>query len=145
MIPERAALLLRLSKSVESSRRSIGIICSWKTCVHALFDLLPLYRRALDRGVKIRWVVYKPLDQEAMPENIEELLESSLFEFRFLPCNQEERLAIYDAKEVYVASYPERGYIESPALWSNAVPLIKLVQNYFDMLWNKTAGASLGK
>jgi hypothetical protein len=139
MIPERAGLLLRLSKSIESSQRSIDTACSWKTLVQALFDLLLLYRRALARGVNMRWIANKSPSRETIPETIKEIVEDPLFNLRFLNWNPTERFAIYDKKEVYLASYPKHPYLESPALWSNAIPLIELAQNYFDMLWNKAA------
>ena len=139
LIPENEAVSHRLKRAIEDTKRSIDIICSRKSCVQSLFDLSPVLQKALKRSVKIRLITDEPLNPKSLPENLQVLADNPLFKLRSVHFNPAEKFVIYDRKKAIIASHPKRGYTESPALWTNATPLIELAQQYFDVLWNKAA------
>ena len=141
LIPQKEALSRRLKSSIDATHRSIDVVCSWTLCVKALFDFSSNFQKALERGVRIRYITSKPLDQEEGQKTIQVLLENPLLELRVSCRDLLERFRIYDGKEIYLPSNPKSGYLESPNLWSNAAVLLELAQNYFDMLWNKAERA----
>jgi len=136
LIPKRGTLSRKIKKTIEDSKKSIEIVLPHEKFLHALFDLAQSLKKALERNVKVRWIIDKPLSPDEKPVILEFLLKSTLFELRCKPHNPALTFGIYDGKTVIVASNPKLNYIESPAIWTNAVPFVALAQNYFDTLWN---------
>jgi hypothetical protein len=109
----------------------------------ALFDLAPRLRKALERGVKIRWIINKPFDRNEVPTVLNVVSDSERFELRSAPFNPVKTFSIYDKARVIVVANPKLGYVQSPALWTNSASLVDLAQHYFDVLWNKTAKSEI--
>jgi sugar-specific transcriptional regulator TrmB len=143
LIPEKQALSRRLNGSIEDAQKTIDIVCPRKTCLQALFDLSPRLRKALERGVKIRWIIEKPFDTDEAPTILASLSENSLFKLKSINHNNVKTFSIYDKKRIIVAANPEPNYVQSPALWTNASPLVEMAQHYFDVLWNKAEPGQL--
>jgi sugar-specific transcriptional regulator TrmB len=137
LIPEKEAISRRLKRSIEDAQRSIDIVCPRKTCLQALFDLAPALRKALERNVKVRWIIDKALAEDTRPYTLETFLDNSLFKLRNIADDLTQTFSIYDNKIILVASYPNLDYVQSPALWTNAEPMVELAQHYFDTLWSK--------
>ena len=137
LIPENKALLLRLKRALEAAQRSIDVICPKDTFLQVLFNLSDKFQKALERGVKIQCLLNDLLDANSWPATVQVIAKNSLFKIRIMSESPKEKFWIYDKKEVLVATCPRCGYIQSPALWTNATPLIELAQNYFNVLWNK--------
>ena len=137
LIPEKEALLRRLSKSTENAQKCIDIVSSWLICAQALFELSSKYQQALKKKTKMRWITDKPEGKQSELNALKVFTENPLFELRYVFEPHIQRLGIFDKKEVYVASFPKSGFVASPALWSNASSLITLSQHYFDTLWNQ--------
>jgi sugar-specific transcriptional regulator TrmB len=138
LISERVTLSRRLKKAIDDTQRSIDLICSRKTCMEALFDLAGSLRNALERSVKIRWIIDKPLDYNSKPAILDVLLKYPLFKIKWTPHNSIQTFSIYDREQVFVASNPKLHYLHSSSLWTNATPIVELAQNHFNMLWDKT-------
>jgi sugar-specific transcriptional regulator TrmB len=143
LIPEKEILSRRLKRAIKTTQKSIDVISPRMAGLQSLFDLFPVLQKALKRSVKIRWIIDAPLDPKSLPETLPVLAASPLFKLRSIPYTPEETFVIYDRKEAFIASHPKRGYTESPALWTNAAPLIELAQHYFDVLWNKATEARI--
>lgn len=137
LIPENKALLLRLKRALEAAQRSIDVICPKDTFLQVLFNLSDKFQKALERGVKIQCLLNDLLDANSWPATVQVIAKNSLFKIRIMSESPKEKFWIYDKKEVLVATCPKCGYIQSPALWTNATPFIELAQNYFNVLWNK--------
>ena len=143
LISEKQAKLKRLSKSTETAQKSIDIVCSWTTLLQSLSESFSMFQKALKKGVNIRWITEKPLDCKARAKTAKLIMQNPLFKLGFVPFAIEKRYWIYDKKEVFIALNPKTNYARSPALWTNAVPLIELAQHYFDSLWKETAEAEI--
>ncbi len=137
LISRREALSRRLKKAIGESQRSIELVCPTKKCLHALFDLSTSLRKALERDVKIRWIIDKSLESNSRPAILEVLSKSALFKMRCIPHNPTQTFSIYDKKILIVASNPKLHYLHSSALCTNATPIVELAQNHFSLLWNK--------
>ena len=137
LIPKRTALSRRIKKAIENARKTIDILITRKNCVHAMFDLSSSLSAALERKVKMRWIVNELLDSTAKPSLLEAMSKSSYFNLRCHPHKPTQTFGIYDRKMIIVASNPELGYAQSPALYTNAAPLVELAQNHFNILWNR--------
>ena len=143
LIPEKQALSRRLRGSIEDTQKTIDIVCPRKTFLQALFDLSPRLIKALERGVKICWIIEKSFDIDEAPAILATFSEHSLFKLRSIAHDPVKTFSIYDKKRIIVAVNPEPNYAQSPALWTNSMPLVEIAQHYFDMLWNKAEPSQL--
>jgi sugar-specific transcriptional regulator TrmB len=141
LIPEKGALSLRLKRSIASAQESIDISLPKKTCLQAFFNLAPNFLNALERGVKIRCIVDEQIVAKSIPSVIRKIVENPNFKLKVtsVPCM--ESFGIYDKDTVIVGSKPRVDYARTSALWTNATPLVTIVQHYFDTIWNETRPA----
>ena len=135
LIPEKEPLLHRLSKECQTTKRSIDIVCGYKAFQPRLFVFAEVLEKAMKRGVKIRWIVEKPEDLNSWSEIVQVFKKNPSFNLRTIPEAPVVRLGIYDKNEMFIASYPKTGTLESPVLWSNNPSLVAMAQDYFEILW----------
>lgn len=143
LIPEKQALSHKLGRSIEKAQNTVDMVCSRKTCLQALFESSPKLKKALERGVKIRWIIEKPFSTNEAPAILASLSENSLFKLKSIDHNPVKTFSIYDQKRILFTANPEPNHVQSPALWTNSISLVEIAQHYFDTLWNKAEPAQL--
>jgi sugar-specific transcriptional regulator TrmB len=136
LVPKNEPLLMRIKKEIATSQSTIDVVCSWDTGMKAIFDLSPMLLKAGDRGVKIRWITNETSNNNVPPTMLDDFSKKPFFKMRYI-AYKIAKVGIYDKKMILVASDPKSGYIQSPALYTNAPPLVDLVQYYFNSLWKK--------
>ena len=141
LIPESKALLLRMEKAVESAQTNIHIIYPKELFLQVFFNLSDKIKKALQRGVKIRCLLNQPLDEKSWSATVQAIAENPLFEIRIIHETPKENFWIYDGKEVLVSTCPAYDYKQVPVLWTTAMPLIRISENYFNTLWKKASKA----
>jgi len=139
LVPENKALLLRMKRALDAAQMSIDVIYPKEEFLQVLFNLSDTFQKALERGVKIQCLLNEPLDANSWPAPVQVIAENPLFEIRIMPESSEEKIWIYDKKEVLVSTCPQCGHTQASVLWTNAAPFIKLAQNYFNTSWKKAA------
>ena len=139
LVPENKALLLRMKRALDATQTSIDGIYPKEEFLQILFNLSDKIQKALEKGVKIQCLLNEPLDANSWPATVQFIAENPLFEIRIMSESSEEKIWIYDKKEVLVSTCPRCGHTQAPVLWTNAAPFIKLAQNYFNMSWKKAA------
>ena len=135
LLPGKEVLIRRLKKSVENARSSIDVICPKEAFPKGLLTMAEEYEKAMRRSVNIRWILEEPKDRNAWPEILQTFTKNPFFKLRFLPKSPGTRLGMYDKKEVFIATLPTMAALESSALWTNNPSTLKLVQDYFEILW----------
>lgn len=140
LIPEREPLTLRLKKAIENTQRTVDTVTSLEACAKALFVFAEELKKALRKGVKVRWIVDKPKDINSCPDfpSAQVLIKNPNFKLRTVPNLPNVRLGIYDKREACMALFPKLAGLESPALWSNNTSFVEIVDNFFETTW-KTA------
>jgi sugar-specific transcriptional regulator TrmB len=143
LIPEKQALALRLKRSVDSAQKSIDIMLPKKTCLQAFFNLATNFLNALERGVKIRCIVDEQIVLNPLPSAIRKIVENNNFKLKVtsVPCMKS--FGIYDKDTVIIGSRPRQNYARTSALWTNTTPLVSIVQQHFDTIWNETKPAEV--
>ncbi len=135
MIPEKKALTLRLREAIETAQESIDATCSWKKFPQGLNILAEAFKKALRRGVKIRFIVEKPEHINSWPKTAQVFMKNPYFKLRTIPYPPTGILGIYDKKEVLLATSPTGSAVGSPALWTSNSSLLAIVQEYFEQIW----------
>jgi sugar-specific transcriptional regulator TrmB len=139
LVPEREALTRRLKKAIEDSKKSIDVISSLKAFARTFFVLSEEFEKALKKGVKIRWIVDYPEEANSLSEVLLTLTKNPNFELKTVTYPPNARLGIYDRREIFMAHFPTRGALESPALWSTNISFAEIVQGFFETIWHAAA------
>jgi len=138
LVPKKEALLRKVTHSIENAQIRIDAVCSWKISEKAFFELSESFQKTLERGVSAYWISDKPSNPRMVHKDIVDVSKSSLFWHGVVPWVPKQAIAIFDNAEVYIASNPETGFLESDALWSNCPTLIRLAKNWFDYFWSSS-------
>jgi sugar-specific transcriptional regulator TrmB len=136
LVPEREALTRRLKKAIETSQESVDIISSLKTFAQLFFVLSEEFKKALRKGVKIRLITDEPENANSLPEILQTLLKNPNFKLKTVRYPLSMRLGIHDKKEIFMAHFPTRDALDSPALWSTNISFAEIVQGFFETIWN---------
>jgi sugar-specific transcriptional regulator TrmB len=136
LIPERETALQRRRNATNNAQRSIVAVTSWKRFPRGLYTYAEEVKKALGRGVEIRFVTDQPEKEGSTPKIMADFMKNSSFKIRYTTNPPTAIVAVYDDKEVYLATSAGVGTEEPPALWSNNPSLVELARNYFEMIWN---------
>ena len=136
LVPEREALVRRLKKTIGDTKMSIDAVSSLKAFARSFFVFSEEIESALERDVKIRWVIDEPEDANPVPEALQTLAKKPNFELKVVSYPPNVRIGIYDRKDVFMASFPARHALDSPALWSTNHSFIEIVQGFFETIWH---------
>jgi sugar-specific transcriptional regulator TrmB len=134
LIPSKAGLIKRLTKTIEKTQKSIDISTSWKRFKSACYRLAEPLEEAWRRGVKGRVVVEET--EEPVLEFVKTYWKSPHAKIRQVRFPPKTVMALYDKKEVYIYVIPAADMTESPALWSNNPSLVAMAEDCFETLWN---------
>jgi sugar-specific transcriptional regulator TrmB len=123
-------------KKMTNLRMSLDGIIDWTIFKYHILNHTEIYKKALERGVKIRDLTYMP-EGERIPEVVQTFKKSSLYEIRFTSKFPPASLAILDKKETIIIT-PQTGHVhERTILWSNDIRLAATYRDYFELKWSK--------
>jgi sugar-specific transcriptional regulator TrmB len=138
LIPKRDAIERRIEKAIKTTNTKILAISPWKEFTQWMFKLNQLWKQAFERGVKVHWITdSKTLNLNSRLELEQGFLRNPNFKLRTLPQRLEERLGVYDNREVFIATTRQQNAAESPALWTNNPTTVHILADYFEMKWNQ--------
>jgi sugar-specific transcriptional regulator TrmB len=136
LVSEGETIVFRMKKSIETARKSIDAIAPQKFLGQGFFFLTEALEKALQRGVKIRFITYI-LDEMGSQFSVPlALAKNSAFKIRTTISHTRSRFCVYDNKEVTVMLSSDIDFTKSSLLWSNCASLVDGYQDYYETLWN---------
>lgn len=122
-------------KKMNNLKISLDGITDWTLFKHHILNHTALYKKALERGVKIRDLTCIP-EGERIPKVVQTLKKSGLYEVKCTPTFPPASLGILDKKETIIIT-PQTGHVhERTILWSNDIRLAATYQDYFELKWD---------
>jgi sugar-specific transcriptional regulator TrmB len=92
-------------------------------------------KKALDRGVRFRYVIERPYGEICLPKGVKSLLAKPNYEVRLTHSHLKANVAIFDNKEASFSFYPSKALAESPMIWTNHPSILTAFQSYFENTW----------
>ncbi len=135
LIIEREAITSKALQSIESTKKTLNDITPFTEFAPWISVLSEPLRKALDRGVKIRWITNKPANLK-WPESLQNCINHPNFKLRFIPSLPEVKMGIFDDKELILGIFAKSSF-GSPCLYSINPSLVTLAENYFEICWKK--------
>jgi sugar-specific transcriptional regulator TrmB len=138
LVPEKEALILRTNQAVMTAQRSIDSIVTWKGFPQVLLLWAKEFRKAIKRGVKIRFIAEKTEYENSWPEIVQAFTRNPSFKLRSIPNTPNTVFSIYDEKELFIITSNLGHAAEYPALWSNNPSLILAMHDLFEIMWSNS-------
>jgi sugar-specific transcriptional regulator TrmB len=136
LIPEKEASAHRFIKELRNAQTSYDCIYTCGDYRNRLSRVAENFKRPLKKGVKIRFLTYKPESGKTMLETVQTLKKSGSFEVRYIPKFTEGQFGMIDKKEVFIStSVAPYDATAVPNIWSNNPNLLAIIQNYFELMW----------
>ena len=135
MIEGKQRLMQIFKRQHDEVQKNVGVLSTLQRWTQILDCCFENYGKALERGVKYRVVIEKPVDKGNFPENVQALLAKPNFELRLSVSPLRTNGAIFDDKEAVISFFPSRFLAESPFLLTNHPSFISMCQDQFDKVW----------
>jgi hypothetical protein len=119
----------------ESLQSSLKVVTSWKRFCQAVFVTGKYMSKALGRGVKIRYIMNLPENNNVNSKSLRYIMGHPNFEARYVKSLPESLFAICDKKNIYVVTSPEKDLLNSSLLSSNNKSLVTLISDCFETMW----------
>lgn len=139
LISEKEWTLKKRKQIIETAQTNMDVVTPWKRYAPARLAYPEEHKKAVERGVKIRFITEKPEGETSLgqaKEIVQVFGENPSVEVRYSRTPVLTAVAMWDKKEVVVFTLPMAVLGKSPALWSSNPSLVHLVQNYFEMIWS---------
>ena len=136
LIPKKQ--LFRARKAVESAQTSIDFVFDFEAAMTYHTKFFGLEIKLLDRGVKIRNLLNKKEHDACASKAFLKLKNKSEFETK-LCFDEITKLIIVDRKELFLSTIAKSGISDQPYLWSNNQVLVEKIQQWYDMVWERSS------
>jgi sugar-specific transcriptional regulator TrmB len=130
---EISLLFKKLMKSTQDSKISIDSLGNWASFEGVVSGGFKDFKKALERGVKIRSITEKPADEKTLNRYVKKLRKNPLYELRFIPTPAPSTMVIIDKKELNIGISNN----SVCSLWSNNPAIVGLAINYFEDIWHR--------
>jgi sugar-specific transcriptional regulator TrmB len=138
MVEGRERIMQMITLEHDCVQQSVDILTTLQRLLQILDFSLQNHMEALERAVKYRVVVEKPVGRIIFPESIHALLAKPNFALRLSVSPLKTNGAIFDEKEVTFSFYPSKPLGESSIIWTNHTSFLSMFQDQFDKTWEKS-------
>jgi sugar-specific transcriptional regulator TrmB len=137
LIAEGNAVIRKIREAINCVESSVDLVLSWRRFSRGVTSTFAEdLENAWKKQVKFRFLVQKPKDTITSKE-LTQFCRRKTCQVKFMRQLPETVYGIYDSNEMSIILFPRKDLPNSPALWSNSDPLIKLASDHFEMLWSK--------
>jgi sugar-specific transcriptional regulator TrmB len=135
LIPARKMLISKIGDELIRAQKRVCIVTSGKRLLGAVDVFSEAIKKALSKGVEFR-IIISEANRRLSPAVFGVGDDDDRVEVRYAPSDLKCAASIIDGKEVLIVTEPSVELCcESPALWSNNISLVNIVEEYCEILW----------
>ncbi len=134
LIPEQRPLLEKAREELENVKNSLDTICPWRKGLDWLSSHHDLFMNALNRDVKIRFVIEKTA-KDKNPRFLEGFQNHPKFQLKTVKALPPACMGLYDQKRLIMDTSARGLFIATPCLWSNNPSIVGMAQIYFEAVY----------
>jgi len=135
LVPKKEAARRKFANAIENTQVSCDMILHWECFRYGMMEDTETWKKTVEKGVKIRFIVYKSKDEKAVSRIVQILKKKGSFKIRYIFTPPPATISIFDKKETIITISPTPHPREAPNLWSNNPSLIAIFQDYFELTW----------
>ncbi len=138
MVPPKETSIKRRKMAIAKVEKTFDVISSRKRFPKATFHLFEVLSGAAKRGVRIRILTEKPVEDDIFPIELDNLRRNTFFDVRYSAAPPKALVNIFDSKEASITTSETASWDQSPSLWTNNPSLIAIIQEHFETEWGKS-------
>ena len=142
IISELSLLFKKLMEGTRQSQVSIDSVGSWEAFEGVTSNGVLDFKKALQRGVRLRAITERPQNGKSLPSYLKALQKHPLYELRFISPPAPVTLSIIDKRELNICISAPAGKAMS-SLWSSNPVIVGLALNYFEEIWRQASKSRL--
>jgi len=133
---ENNLVIKRLERQILTAKTTIDTISTAECCIGMLRSYSNEIKKIMKKGVKVRALTDREINQKRTPTFLISLQKNPLFEIRYTSTPIQIKMTIADKEEINlcIANIANRGL---PNMWSNNANFAKLCTGYYDELWKE--------
>ncbi len=135
IIPKQTPTVKKFDQLFQETKQLNEAICYWSNPKLSL-RYIPIWKKLLKKNVKIRLIVYLKPGKE-LPKQVLLLTKNPLFKIKYANSMPKIALSIYDKKDAFLTTSMKPS--DSMHLWVRSVDFVSFFEEYFEMLWEKSA------
>jgi len=139
LITKRKRVLKKIQNFITTSQTELKVITLWSRASYAFLTYHELFRKALDNGTSIRFIIGNVPDilgPHLGP--MMDLRKNPNFKVRFLKSRVKSIVAIKDNYEALLITVVSQELNAASALCSTNFSFVEVVSNYFENMWAKS-------
>jgi sugar-specific transcriptional regulator TrmB len=134
LVPTEKAFTRFATNNLKNIQRNLDIIAPMNLFMRGCSNLLESYRKALERGVKMRVVTEKPENEKKFLQCLQPLIANPNFKLRYTLNPSGDGIGIVDEKDCAVFLNLDTGF---PVVVTNEPKFLKVLEEYFQKIWKK--------
>lgn len=141
LLPDGKLMKRKIVDMVKANTTTHEIIIYWNDFSHQINETVERWSKLLNKGVNLKIIVYlKP--KERLPKNVLDLQKQPGFQIRQSPTPPKSTISIIDGNQALLSVSPALSPGGRPGLWVNNQGIVGLIQEYFEMTWQKSKSIS---
>ncbi len=133
LVPRTEMVLQKIKKEIVNNEKNMKVVSTLKRAWEATSIFKKEYLEALEKGVKITYIVEKPDKKNPLPGALKILSKHPNFSLRYSPKPTKVPIVLEDDKKVWIGSQG-LDYLRASHLVTNNPHLIELAQEHFDLI-----------
>ncbi|MFB3890358.1 MAG: TrmB family transcriptional regulator [Candidatus Bathyarchaeia archaeon] len=138
LIPENEASVNRFAVAFSKTQESVDGIFYGKGFLELITKATERWNRALERGIKFRFIVCNPMEDKTVTRTIRAFNKRGHFCVRYTSNPPPATVTIFDREKVMVTTAPTPIPQEVPSLWLENLGIVVMVQQYFESMWQNS-------
>ncbi len=139
LIPQGEPIENRLARVWETAQTNIDLMNEFQEGMEWYEKNFELDTKTLNRGIKIRNILSKTQKKYHITKSFSILLERKPeFQVRYIHFPPPAKLMIKDNKEVFISTTRKINSVEYPCLWTNNPIIVQIIQQWYDIMWEKS-------
>jgi sugar-specific transcriptional regulator TrmB len=137
LLPDGKLMKRKVAEMVKANEKTHEILIYWSDFTSQTSETVERWSKLLLKGVKLRIIVYLQ-SKERIPKNILNLQKNPDFKIRQTLKPPKSTISIIDGNQALLSVTPTLNPGGKPGLWVNNHGIVSLVQEYFEMIWQKS-------
>ena len=140
LVPEKEPMENRFIRVWETAQTSVDLVNDVRDAMILHEKVSGLESKALKKGIKIRAILNKTQKSDQISKSFLAFQERNPeFQARYLlHFPSPAKVVIKDNKEVFISTISNVSTVAQPFLWSNNAIIVQIIQQWYDIMWEKS-------
>ena len=136
-VPQKETIEKKFRNGVETAQTSVDLSSEFQCSMEGAERELESILKSIKRGVKFRELIDISQGRCQESKAFSTLKRNPAYQTRFFCSTFPVKLEIKDKQEVLISIKNAKSNLDTPYLWSNNPYLVQVIQQWYDIMWEK--------